>query len=201
MSIEYFYSAHSAFAYLGSKHFQAIVKKAGRKIVHRPYNLDRVVETVGAGAFSQRSQAHLEYYFGREIKRWSEYRDAPVVDGIPTHHFNDTAMANCALIAASEAGDDVDALAHTYLEAHWRDDADLADKTTIARLAEGIGLDPEALFASAATDEIKQLYEQNTVTAIERNVFGSPTYFVDGDMFYGQDRLELVERAIQQPFL
>lgn len=200
MVIEYFYSAHSAFAYLGSTRFMAIANKAGCDIVHRPFNLDPVVETVGAGAFSKRSPAHLAYYFGREIKRWSEYRDAPVIDGIPTHHFNDMTLPNCTLIAACTAGHNIDALAHAYLEAHWRDDADLADQQTLERLARNAGYEPDRFFAAAASDEIQKIYAEYTAEAIERNVFGSPTYFVDGDMFYGQDRLDLVERALDKPF-
>ncbi|MBT4045892.1 MAG: 2-hydroxychromene-2-carboxylate isomerase, partial [Rhodospirillaceae bacterium] len=53
---------------------------------------------------------------------------------------------------------------------------------------------------AATTQDVRAVYEQNTEEAIERSVFGSPTYFVDGDMFYGQDHLEMVERAIVQPF-
>ncbi|MEQ9126152.1 MAG: DsbA family protein, partial [Alphaproteobacteria bacterium] len=64
----------------------------------------------------------------------------------------------------------------------------------------GAGLDPAALLAAADTDAVRARYEANTEEAIRRSVFGSPTYFVDGDMFYGQDRLELVERACVQPF-
>ena len=52
----------------------------------------------------------------------------------------------------------------------------------------------------AETPEINAVYEANTDEAIERSVFGSPTYFVDGDMFYGQDHLELVERALERPY-
>lgn len=65
-------------------------------------------------------------------------------------------------------------------------------------LATGVGLDPEPLLAAALSDEVQAIYEANTVEAIERSVFGSPAYFVDGDMFYGQDRLEMVERALRQ---
>lgn len=200
MTIEYFYSAHSAFAYLGSKRFMEIVKKAGGSIIHRPFYLDSAVETVGAGAFSGRSKAHVDYYFGREIDRWSEFRNAPVVKGMPTHHFNDMTLANCSIIAAIEAGHNVDELAHAFLEAHWRDDADIADETTVERLLASVGLNPAPLITAAASVEVKRIYEQYTREAIERNVFGSPTYFIDGDMFYGQDRLELIERAIERPF-
>ena len=200
MYIEYFYSAHSAFAYLGSQRFMAIARAAGREIRHRPFYLDRAVETVGAGAFANRTQAHVDYYFGREIRRWSEFRDAPVMDGIPTHHFKDMTLANCTLIAADESGTNIDALAHAYLEAHWRDDADLADVATLSTVAETAGYDVAPFIAAANSDAVKAIYERNTAEAIERSVFGSPTYFVDGDMFYGQDRLELVERALVKAF-
>ena len=56
------------------------------------------------------------------------------------------------------------------------------------------------MLAAAATPELLAAYEANTVEAIDRAVLGSPTYFVDGDMFYGQDHLELVERALSRPF-
>lgn len=198
--IEYFYAAHSAFAYLGSARFQAIARDAGRRIVHRPVDLDAVIEAGGAPSFGTRSRAHVEYYFGREIDRWSEVREAQVLGRIPTHHAHDPGLANRMLIACVLAGDDVDALAHALLEAHWRDDADLADRPTLERLAAGVGCDARALLAAADGDEAARIYADNTAEAIERSVFGSPTYFVDGDMFYGQDRLELVERALRQPF-
>lgn len=200
MHIEYFYSAHSGFAYLGSKRFMAIVRAAGRDIRHRPFHLDRVVETSGAGAFDDRTKAHVDYYFGREIQRWSEFREAPVMDGIPTHHYNDMTLANCTLIAADESGTNIDALAHAFLEAHWRDNADLADPATLIEVGKAAGYDVAPFIADAGSDAIKERYEHNTAEAIERSVFGSPTYFVDGDMFYGQDRLEMVERALVKAF-
>ena len=81
-----------------------------------------------------------------------------------------------------------------------RDDADLADRETLAQLGGEVGLEPVPLLAAALSPEVQAAYEANTEEAIERSVFGSPTYFVDGDMFYGQDRLELVERALERPF-
>ncbi len=68
------------------------------------------------------------------------------------------------------------------------------------KLAHGARIDPEPLLAAAMLEETQAIYESNTQEAIERSVFGSPTYFVNGDMFYGQDHLEMVERALLQPF-
>lgn len=196
--IEYFYSAHSAYAYLGSARFMAIAKAAGRTISHRPNDLRRVVPASGSTPFGERSKGHYAYFFRREIDRWAEERNAPVMQGRPTYHDNDMTLSNGMLIAGLVQDKNIDQLAHVMLESHWRDDSDLADRETLVALATGVGLDPEPLLAAALSDEVQAIYEANTVEAIERSVFGSPAYFVDGDMFYGQDRLEMVERALRQ---
>ena len=198
--IEYFYSAHSAFAYLGSARLMEIARAAGRRIVHKPYDLDKGMEAAGSTPFAKRHPNHRIYFFRREVARWSEHRDAPVMRGRPTHHDNDMALANGMLIAGLTQGVNIDQLAHKMLEAHWRDDADLADRATLSELGLSADIEPGPLLDAALTPEVKALYEANTEEAIARSVFGSPTYFVDGDMFYGQDRLQLVERALRQPF-
>jgi 2-hydroxychromene-2-carboxylate isomerase len=199
-TIEYFYSIHSAFAYLGSARFMQIARAAGRRIVHRPIDLHRVMVEGGALPFDQRAKAHIAYYFGREIERWSEYRDVPTLGRIPTHHANDCTLANCLLIAAINHGIDIDNLAHAMLTAHWRDDADLADHPTLLAIGQSLGLDAEPLLIAALSPEIQRIYLTNTEEAIRRSILGSPTYIVDGDMFYGQDRLEMIERALKHPF-
>ena len=198
--IEYFYAAHSAYAYLGSRRFMEIAGAAGRRIVHRPVDLRRLVEAVGSQPFRARSKAHVDYFFGREIARWSEERNAPVLGYTPTHHANDITLPNCFLIAGVEQGLNVDELAHVLLEAHWKEDADLADLDTLTRLGQRAGIAPAPLLDAALSEPILDLYERYTQEAIDRSVFGSPTYVVDGDMFYGQDRLEMVERALRQPY-
>ena len=198
--IEYFYSAHSGFAYLGSARFMEIAAAADRRIVHKPVDLDRVVEGAGSGSFRARSKPYRAYFYRREIDRWSEYRNAPILEGWPAHHYNDMTLANCTLIAGAQQGYNVDQLAHAMLTAHWKNNANLADRETLAGLVESVGLEPATLLAAAVSPDVKNAYNANTDEAIARSVFGSPTYFVDGDMFYGQDRLEIVERALKQPF-
>ena len=122
--IEYFYASYSGYAYLGSARFYEIAKTANRKIVHRPVNLREVVSVMAPSAFNKRSKAHIDYYFGREISRWSEFRNTPKMKGIPTHHNNSITLSNCTLIAGIEQGHNIDRLAHAMLQAHWRDDAD-----------------------------------------------------------------------------
>ncbi len=198
--IEYFYSAHSAFAYLGSVHFMKLAAASGRRIVHRPVDLRRVVAEAGAVPFDARGKAHRAYYFGREIERWSEERGAPWIGRIPSHHANDIALPNGMLIAGLTLGLGIDRLAHALLEAHWRRDADLADRAALAEIGRDAGYDPAPLLDLALSPKVQTIYQANTEEAIRRSVFGSPTYFVDGDRFYGQDRLDMVERALDRPY-
>jgi len=195
--IVYYYSAHSAFAYLGHARLREVAAAAGRRIAHRPFDLHRLLDAIGAPGFKQRSPAHVGYFFRREIWRWAEYRDRPVGQSRPTHHDRDYRLANRLIVACSEAGADADALSDALLTAHWAEDADLSDRATLIRLA---GADAEALLAAAESDAVRSLHEAYTQEAVDLHLFGSPSYAVDGDLFYGQDHLELVERACRRPF-
>ena len=198
--VEYFYSTHSAFAYIGSARLQEIATAAGREIVHRPVDLGPVMLAAGAKASRDRTEAHRQYFFGREIERWAEHRAAPIIDYRPTHHDNSLALSSGMVIAAIDQGMNVDKLVHAIMLSHWRDDSDLADPDTLAAVAKTVDVDAVPLLEKAMSTEIQAKFESNTKEAIERSVFGSPTYFVDGDMFYGQDHLEFVEKAFTTPF-
>ncbi|MBL4907488.1 MAG: 2-hydroxychromene-2-carboxylate isomerase [Sneathiella sp.] len=200
MNIEFFYAAHSAYAYLGAAELKRIADKAGATIIHRPMDLRTVMPAVGSLSMAKRSQFHMEYFFQREIVRWAEYRNIDVMETIPTHHANDINFANCVLIAADQAGLDINALSEEMLRAHWVDDADIASKIDLKNICQTVNIEADPLFESASKQNVKAAYEANTRDAIDRGVFGSPTYFVADDMFYGQDRLDLVARALVTPF-
>jgi 2-hydroxychromene-2-carboxylate isomerase len=196
-AIEYFYSAHSAYAYLGAWELERIAQDAGAQVVHRPFDFAPVMAAAGGKRFGERAKAHIDYFFGREMVRWAEWRTLPMIRHRPTYHDNPLALANGMIIAA---GTDAGVLSRAILQAHWRDDDDIADIATLRRLAKEVGLDAETLLDGAKSDEIQAQHKANTDEAIARGVFGSPTYFVEGDMFYGQDRLVMVERALSTPF-
>ena len=198
--IEYVYSAHSAYAYLGSAELSRICADHGATLVHKPILLTPVVESQGSQPFRARSQAHVDYFFGREIERWAEYRDVPIVSFRPTWHDADYSLASGMIIALGETGAATDAMAHALLEAHWRDDVDLSDKAVLASVASDLGHDADALLQQAASDAAQTTLQENSEWARENAIFGSPTYIVDGDPFYGQDHLALVARALGQPF-
>jgi 2-hydroxychromene-2-carboxylate isomerase len=194
--IEYFYSAHSAFAYLGAPALAQIAAESGWQVVHRPFDFLPVIKAASPDGFTKRSKAHMDYFFGRELSRWAQWRDLPILPHRPTHHDNPLALANGMIIASS----DPDRLGFAILQAHWRDDADIAAAATLRQIAKACGEDGAALLDKAQSADVQAQHAANTAEAIARNIFGSPTYFVRGDMFYGQDRLDMVAHAIQKPF-
>lgn len=198
--VEYFYSAYSAYAYIGAERLMEICAAKGARLVHKPIALSPVVEAAGGLPFRARSAAHVDYFFGREIERWAEWRGVEIIGHRPTFHDNPLDLPNGFLIAGIEQGVNVDALSYAVLRAHWRDDADIADAEVLASAARDVEIDPAPLLEAALSQETQQIHRKNTEDAIARGLLGSPTYGVAGDMFYGQDRLEFVERALERPF-
>jgi 2-hydroxychromene-2-carboxylate isomerase len=198
--VEYFYSAHSVYAYLGAQRLYEVCARTGATLVHRPMLLDPVMQAAGGLSFRDRPKAQLAYFFGREIRRWAEWRGLPIIGHRPTTHDAPYDLANRLIIAAQDAGAGADALSFALLQAHWRDDADLSDEALLARVVGESGLDFADLKSRADSPAIEAQHRANTEEAIGLSLFGSPTYVVDGDPFYGQDRLDLVERAIVKPF-
>ena len=115
-AIEYFYSAHSGYAYIGSTHFINIAKARGRDIVHKPMDLRRVVAATGPGPTNSLTPQRKAYFSGREIQRWAQFRNASILGRSPSHHANEIALSNGMLIAAQKRGHNIDELAHVLLE-------------------------------------------------------------------------------------
>ena len=126
--IEYFYAA-----YLGSRRFMEIATASGRTITHKPFDLRASIDAVGNQPFGERTEVNLEYFFVRELERWSEFRSAPVMKRRPTHHDNSITPSNTMLIAGLVKGLNIDNLAHAMLEQHWAYDCDLADNESLAQ--------------------------------------------------------------------
>lgn len=191
-TIEYFYSAHSAYAYLGHARLLELCAAHGWRLLHKPMELRRAIREAKSQPVAERSQAHMDYFFGTEIKRWARYRRVAIMDKTPTYHHHPLDLSNGLLIAAIQQGADIDRLAGAVLRSHWVDDADLDDRPTLGRICHAIGIDPDPLLEAATSEPIQEIHSANTDEAIARNVFGSPTYFVNDEMFYGQDRLEIM---------
>ena len=198
--VQYYYSAYSAYAYIGHQYFERIVKNSQRQIDHKPFNLIKCIDNIGSQPLSDRTEASLEYYFKRQCDRWPEFRNVEMPGQTPTSHSNAADLADRILIASIFSNKNIDQLAFKFMLHHWTKNIDLTNENQIKEILISENFDSDELLKIANTKKVIDIYEQNTEQAIALSVFGSPTYFVDGDMFYGQDNLELVERALQKPF-
>ena len=106
-------------------------------------------------------------------------------------------LADGVVIAAVEAGLDPDPFLRRVYPAIWEEQLNLADPATIAKLADEAGLPGARLVERSGTEEISAAYEQNRQDAITADVFGSPVYVLDGEVFWGQDRIELLADALK----
>ena len=198
-TIDCYYSVRSVYAYFGAPRITALAERFGRRLRHRPIDLSQVVPAAGSLPFAQRSATLRDYQFGRELERWSEWLGMPVILE-PVHHYGDRDLPSGLLLAAQDAGVDVDALSAAMLTALWRDDRDIADRAVLAEIAREVGIDAAPLLDRALAPDVQAEFAACTADAIRLGVLGSPTYVVDGELFYGQDRLMFVERQLERPF-
>ena len=198
--VTYFYTANSQFAYLGHQEFIRLIRATGRLVTHKPFRLMECLERIGYHPLEERTNASLEYQFGRSSDRWAEYRSVLMPAKTPSSHDDGAELSDLVLISAVKEGIDVDYLSSVFMHNHWINNISLNDEKSVREILQAQGLNADNLLRLAKTKEVLTVYEENTKTAINLSVFGSPTYVVDGDMFYGQDNLVLVARALEEPF-
>jgi 2-hydroxychromene-2-carboxylate isomerase len=199
-TIDYYYSTRSNFTLLGAARLNTLAKAFNRKIIHRPILLSVTMKPLGAIPFDERP-AILRNYAMRDALRTAAHLGIPLLRE-PVHHMGPVELPSGIVIAGQnavnrgEAGD-VDLLSLKVLEALWVHDRDIADEQVVAELVEQAGYgDPKALIAEAMSEASQAELMRNCTEAIMRGVIGAPTYFIDEEPFYGQDRLDYVERAL-----
>ena len=193
--IDYFYTHASPWAYLGSVRFQAIADAAGAVINYRPCNLGKIFPLSGGVTLLKRSEQRKRYRMF-ELKRWRDHLGIEITLE-PAYERADDTLANRMVAAADKQGFDTGRLSNAILRGIWAEERNIADDAELIAIAGAQGIDGVALLAAAKSDEIGVIYDTYTDEAIERHVFGAPTYIYDGEPFWGQDRLDFVERALQ----
>ncbi len=194
--VDYYFSPVSPFAYLGGERFAKLCREVDAKVNVYPIDLTKVFPASGGIPLKQRAPARLAYRLA-ELRRWRDYLAVPLVLE-PKYFPADANPAAMLILAARESGLDALALSQRVLRAVWVDERNIADTDTLVELANDIGLDGKALRERSADSEIAEKYERETQQAIDRGVFGSPTYIIGDELFWGQDRLEFVERKLKQ---
>ena len=196
-TVDYYFSAHSPWTYLGHARFTALAKASGAQI--RVFTVDmggKVFPASGGLPVGQRP-AQRQAYRLLELQRFSEFLKTPLK--LKPKYFPVNSDDAACLIIAVEMRDGVAAamrLTQAVLTAVWVRDCNVADPKVLAELLSECGLGPERL-EQLDSQAARERYEANTQAAIAAGVFGAPSYCVEGEIFWGQDRLDFLERKLQ----
>ncbi|WP_137922244.1 2-hydroxychromene-2-carboxylate isomerase [Hydrogenophaga sp. 2FB] len=196
-TVTFYFSVLSPWVYFGGPRFHEIARDTNATVVYRPIDLLRVFRETGGTPLAAMSPAR-QAFRARERERWSAWLNMPV-NAKPAHHPVDESLAAQLLMAAEDAhgGAVVWPLAQRMLAGVWVHDLDISKEATLAQIAREQGLDADALLALAATPAMRARFNANTTEAMAAGVFGVPSFVVDGDLHFGQDRLDFVERALR----
>ena len=194
-AIDYYFAANSPWTYLGHDRFVALAKQHGAEVAVKPINLGEVFPVSGGLPLPKRAPQRQAYRLV-ELKRWSEFLGRPL-NLQPKFFPVDANPAALWILAAAEVGtSQALALFGAIGRAVWEQDRNIADPATLRDIASECGLDAAALAARAQHADMSARYQALTEEAIARGVFGAPTYVLDGELFWGQDRLDFLARKL-----
>jgi 2-hydroxychromene-2-carboxylate isomerase len=192
--IDYFMSTSSPWTYLGSKPFTELAAKAGATVNVYPVVFGEIFAVSGGLPLPKRAPQRRAYRL-MELARWKRRRGSTM--HIEPKNFPSTApISSHAIIAAREAGMDALALSNAVLAALWEDDRNIDDPAVIAAICGECGLDAAKVMDGANAPGTAQRLKDDTQDAITRGIFGAPSYVIDEELFWGQDRLDFVAEKL-----
>ncbi|MFT5631774.1 MAG: 2-hydroxychromene-2-carboxylate isomerase [Gammaproteobacteria bacterium] len=191
MTIDYYFAPMSGYAYLGHARLLNIAAQAGAQVVYHPLDMAKVFEA--AGSFPPaKYPAVRQHHRKADMVRWAQKLSLPIN---PTPKFWPTQMplACRVIVAAKHLGLDQGAVTQAILLAVWTHDLDISDASDISTALRRQGMEPDPILAAALRPDIITEATSDTRDAIELGIFGSPTYVIGEDWFFGQDRLEFLK--------
>ncbi len=193
-SLTFWFDVHSPWVYLASFRVGDIARKHGLGLRWRPLHLPRLLDEIGGHKPLEASPARVAW-FRQDILDWAE------LQGVPLRYHPQYPLRNSrALRACLLAGDEgrAEAFVRRVLRGYWAEEADITDLDQLALWGIEAGLDPDAVKAAAVSDAFKDRLEANTQEAIGRGVFGVPTIDTGLRLYFGNDRLDLLDIHISQ---
>jgi 2-hydroxychromene-2-carboxylate isomerase len=194
-TIDYYFSLVSPWAYLGHASFTDVARRHGASVNVKPMSLASVFPETGGLPLGKRAPARQRYRL-MELQRWREKRGAPLNIHPKFWPFNVEAADHFA-VAIVKSGADPDTFLRKAFAAVWAEERNLAEEAELVALADSVGLAGQALLADSKTDAVKAAYQQNIKDALAADAFGSPCYVLDGEVFWGQDRIDLLDDALK----
>lgn len=196
--LEFFFDCSSPWTYLAFSRIEAIAERTGAQIIWKPVLVGGIFNAVNKDVYETRANPHpiKGRYYVKDLKDWAAYCNIKI--GMPPVFPVRAVNAMRGALVALDEGK-LPAYAWATFRTYWGELKDISQPEVLAAICREVGID-EALFARRITeDDVKDRLRENTEDVIARGGFGSPTMFINGtDMYFGNDRLPLVEAALER---
>ncbi len=195
-TVDYYFAPQSPWAYLGHQRFETILKQAGAQVRVMPIDLGGKVFPISGGLPLGQRAPQRQAYRLTELERFSKWLGAPL--HLKPTFFPVSGDDAARLIIAVDMALGPEAsmtISGAVLSAVWSQQRNIADEKTLAELLKEHQL-PDSCLEQSHSQAVQIQYEKYTQMAIDAGVFGAPSYVLNGEIFWGQDRLDFVERAL-----
>ncbi len=192
--VAFFFDFSSPFAYLASTQIEAVARRAGATVRWKPFLLGGLFKAIGTPDVPMLAMPEAKRRLvGADMLRWAERLGAPF--RFPSRFPMNSVKALRMVLQLPDA--EKPPLVHAIYRAYWADDRDIADDAELAAVAGSVGLDGPALVAGTKGELVKTRLKDATEEAQRAGLCGAPSFLVGDLLFWGQDRLAFVERALQ----
>ncbi len=196
-TIDYYFSPMSPWSYLGHERLGNIARKNFAKINIKPVDFTKIFPASGGLPLAKRAPQRLKYRLV-ELARWQKHLGVPLTIE-PKYFPYDASIASLLIVAAvDELGEKLAMLITSAIfKGCWIEERNMAEPEELFAIVKAQGLDAVSLLETARSKEHLARYEALTEQAMQHDVFGAPTYVYNGELFWGQDRLDFLDRALE----
>lgn len=186
-TITFFWDAASTYSYLAATQIEAFAKTHGATVEWKPFLLGKAFEATG-NRMPASVPAKAKYLF-KDVKLWAKYYGVPfrMPKVFPVHSV--LALRVCIAVSRLRGNQE---FTLKLLNAYWAEEQDISQPEVVSALVAAEGLDVAQVMEAATSPAVKDALKANTEEAVSLGVFGAPTFFIDGQMFWGNDRLPLM---------
>ena len=196
LHIDYYVSLNSPWTHLGAARIEAMAMASNASMRIYPVDFGAIFAASGGLPLPKRSPQRQAYRL-QELPRWRDHLGIPIQ--IQPQYFpaSEALSAGCVIAVRETMGEPpAIKLAHRILKALWQEEKNPADAATLASLITDTGLDPDHVMRLGAEPQWAERREADTQAALDKGVFGAPSYVIGQEIFWGQDRLEFVQRRL-----
>ena len=198
LHIDYYASLNSPWTHLGAARIEALAARHGAGLRIHPVDFGTIFPASGGLPLPKRAPQRQAYRL-MDLARWRRRLGIPIHIRPKFFPAAELPAASCVIAVRETIGDaPAIALAHRVLKALWQEEKDTGDAATLAALIADVGLDPDAVMKRGADPQWAERRAADTRSALDRGVFGAPTYVIGEEIFWGQDRLDFVAERLQE---